>query len=175
VLSGRSEATETLIKCYGCGAAVKDTPGRPHRYIGAVAGCWEVYCEILAKEYGEFRYPQPTHRFTVDTYAVQHPGEPNRQAIQSVNAHLVRLYLVIEKGWNVERTTEALKSVVRNRDTLSWLEPPNPNGSRTVVDVVKAHNLEDHRRLVEEWARDVWTAWRNHHALIRRLADQYVR
>jgi len=165
----------TIIKCCGCGALVKDIPGKPHRYIGAAAGCREVYCEILAKEYGEFRYPEPTHRFTVDTYAVQHPGEPSGQAIQSVNAHLVSLHLVVEKGFNGARATEAFKDILKNGDKLTWLEPPNPNGSMTVVDVVKAQNLQEHRRLVDEWARDVWTAWRNHHALIRRLAEQCLK
>jgi len=39
------------IKCYGWGALVRDIPGKPHRYIGANAGGWEVYGEILAKKY----------------------------------------------------------------------------------------------------------------------------
>jgi hypothetical protein len=56
---------------------VKNKPGKPHKYIGAVAGCWEIYGEILAKEYGEYGYPELTHRLTVDTYAVQHPGTPS--------------------------------------------------------------------------------------------------
>jgi hypothetical protein len=167
--------TEILVKCYGCGAWVTDLPGKPHKYIGAVAGCWQVYGEILAKEYGEFGYPQPTHRLTVDTYAVQHPGEPNRQAIQSVNGHLVSLYLVIEKGWDGQAATQAIAKIVKRADKFVWLEPPDPNGSITVADVVKARDWEEHRKWVDEWARDVWTAWAKHHALIRKLAEQYLR
>jgi uncharacterized protein (DUF885 family) len=37
------------------------------KYIGASAGCWEIYGEILAKEFGEYRYPEPTHQLTVHT------------------------------------------------------------------------------------------------------------
>jgi hypothetical protein len=164
-----------LVKCYGCGALVKDISGKPHKYIGAVAGCWEVYGEILSKEYGEFGYPQPIHRLTVDTYAVQHPGEPNRKAIQSVNGHLVSLYLVIEQRLDGNTATEALGRIVKNADKLTWLEPPDPNGSMTVAEVVKAQNLEDHRRLVDAWAKDVWEAWAKHHSKIKRLADHFLK
>jgi hypothetical protein len=78
-----------LIKCYGCCTLVEDTNGATHEYIGAVAGCWAVFGEILAKEFNNPSYFYPAHRFTVDTYAVQHPGVPNRKSIQSVNVHLV--------------------------------------------------------------------------------------
>jgi len=73
-----------LIKCYGCGALVKDIPGEPHKYIGASAGCWEIYGEIFAKEYSEYGYPETIHRLTVDTYAIQHPGKPSRSSVASV-------------------------------------------------------------------------------------------
>ncbi len=104
-----------LSKCHGCGALVKDLPGGPHKYIGASAGCWGVFGEVLAREYGEFAYPDPTHRLTVDTYAVQHPGKPGRQAIQSVNVHLMGLYLVLEQGLNGPQATRAIGKVLRAR------------------------------------------------------------
>jgi hypothetical protein len=34
-------------------------------------------------------------QWCVDAYAVQHPGEPSGQAIQSVSAHLVSLYATL--------------------------------------------------------------------------------
>jgi Family of unknown function (DUF5946) len=165
---------DQLVKCYGCGALVKHIPGKPHKYIGAVAGCWEIYGEILAKEYGDYGYPQLTHRLTVDTYAVQHPGESNRQAIQSVNGHLFGLYLVLEKHISGQHATEALATVLNHADRFVWLEPPQPNGRLTVIDVVKATNFEDHQRLVEQWASDVWAAWARHHDTIRKLGAQYL-
>ena len=66
------------IKCYGCGALVNNIEGQPHKYIGAPQGCWDLHGKSLAKEYGEYNYPELTHRLTVDTYAIQHPGQPNR-------------------------------------------------------------------------------------------------
>lgn len=70
--------SQRKIKCIGCGALVEDLAGKPHKYIGASQECWNLYGEVLAKEYGEYNYPQLTHRLTVDTYAIQHPGEPIR-------------------------------------------------------------------------------------------------
>lgn len=164
----------TLARCYGCGALVKDIPGEPHKYIGAAAGCWEIYGEILAKEYGEYGYPELTHRLTVDTYAVQHPGKPSRQAIQSVNGHLVSLYLVLEKQYSGQRATKALAEILQHAGHFTWLEPPDPNGRLTVLDVVKANNFDEHSRLVEQWARDVWAAWTPHHKTIRQYVEQYL-
>jgi hypothetical protein len=34
------------IKCYCCGAIVDKIDGKPHKYIGAIQGCWNLYCEI---------------------------------------------------------------------------------------------------------------------------------
>lgn len=163
-----------LVRCYGCGALVKDIPGEPHKYIGATAGCWEVYGEILAKEYGEYGYPERTHRLTVDTYAVQHPGRPSRQAIQSVNGHLVSLYLVLEKQYSGRQATKALAGILEHAGHFTWLEPPEPNGRITVLDVVKAKNLDEHNRIVEQWARDVWAAWAPHHKTIRQYVERYL-
>ena len=46
------------------------------------------------RELGELRNPD-IHRLSVDTYAVQHPGVPERRSIQSVAVHLMCLCLVL--------------------------------------------------------------------------------
>lgn len=161
---------DTLVACPGCGALVTDIACKPHPYIGASGGCWEVYGTVLAKEYGEYGYPEDVHRLTVDTYAVQHPGTPNLRAIQSVNSHLISLYLLLEGGVSGRLATYLLGNVLQFADVLTWLDPPVPNGSMTVNDVVIAQNFEEHKRLVNAWARDVWEAWTPHHARIKELA-----
>ncbi|MFQ3684916.1 DUF5946 family protein [Roseiflexus sp.] len=160
-----------LIKCPGCGALVKAIHGEPHKYIGASVGCWEIYGEILAKEYGEYGYPETVHRLTVDTYAVQHPGKPSRQSIQSVNTHLISLYLVLERGLEGTAATQAMTKVLQYANEFVWLEPPVPNGQMTVLDVVRARDFSEHQELVHTWARDVWMAWSAYHHLMQK----YVR
>jgi hypothetical protein len=162
------------IRCPGCGALVRDISGPTHAYLGASAGCWAVFGNILAKEYGEYRYPEPTHRLTVDTYAVQHPGTPERRSIQSVNGHLVSLFLVLERGLSAPEATRAMGQVLEHAPEFSWLDPPVPNGRLTVLDVVGARDLDEHTNLVAAWARDVWAAWAPHHDTVRTLVGRYL-
>jgi hypothetical protein len=163
------------IECYGCGALVPNVDGATHKYIGASAGCWAIYGEVLAKEYSQYRSLVSTHRLTTDTYAVQHPGTPNRQAIQSVTVHLASLYLVLEKGLSGQAATQGFSKLLADAKTFVWLVPPNPNGTLTIVEVSQAHNLEDHEKLVEAWARDVWAAWTEHHETIKQLAEKHLK
>lgn len=118
---------------------------------------------------GEYGYPE-CHRLTVDTYAVQHPGEPCRQAIQSVGGHLVGLYSVLERGASAKKATRALARVVDRSAKLTWLDPPASFGPMTVLDVRSAKDLPEHERLVREWAEAVWDAWSEHHDTVRSWA-----
>jgi len=165
---------EKLIACPGCGAQVKDLPGQPHPYIGAAAGCWEIYGQVLAKEYGEYGYPEPTHHLTVDTYAIQHPGQPGRKSIQSVNLHLASLCLILEMGWSSPAASAALRKSLKQDDRFTWLEPFVPNGCVTVLDVVRAPDLAAHNGMVDAWARNVWAAWSPYHGFIREFINKFL-
>jgi hypothetical protein len=151
------------IICYGCGALVDDIPGEPHKYIGAVQGCWNLYGQILAKEYCEYRYPETIHRLTVDAYSVQHPGKPCRRSTQSVNIHLLSLYLVLEKNMNGKTATRAIRNILSKKINFEWLDPPIPNGTMTIIDVIPAKNYTEHEEKVLEWAKNVWNCWYKKH------------
>jgi hypothetical protein len=156
-----------LTPCIGCGALVPDVDGPTHRYIGASPGCSGVFGEVMAKEFGEYRYP-PVHHLTVDTYAVQHPGTPSRQSIQSVAVHLISLFCVLERGLDSERAIEAMRRALRYSEEFEWLEPPPSPGALTVVDVAKARDFGEHEDLVRRWAESVWDAWSPHHETVKR-------
>jgi hypothetical protein len=164
-----SPRTIPQMRCPGCGASFAQSDGPTHPYIGASAGCWTVYGDILAKEYGEYGYPD-VHRLTVDTYAVQHPGVPSPQSIQSVSIHLIGLHLVLERKLGAKAVTAALRKSVTNAPHFVWLDPPARPGELTVLDVKDAASLDAHIARVEDWARDVWQAWSSHHDTIRALA-----
>lgn len=163
--SSKSQSEDT-IRCVGCGALVPNVSGPMHGYIGASPGCWAAYMDVLAKEFGEYRYPE-CHRLTVDTYAVQHPGTPCRQAIQSVGGHLVGLYFVIERGASAKKATRALGRAVDRCANFTWLDPPESFGPMTVLDVLKAEDLPEHEQLVRQWATSVWNAWSEYHDTVR--------
>jgi len=161
-----------IINCYGCGALVKDIEGKPHKYLGAPQGCWNIYGEVLAKEYGEYNYPKTTHRLTVDTYSVQHPGQPERRTIQSLNIHLIGLYSVLVKNLSGLEATDKISNILANSPVFEWLEPPVPNGRKTVLNVLTAANKDEHERLVREWAHDVFACWYSKH---KQTIDEFAK
>ena len=162
------------VKCYGCGALVPETDGARHKYIGAAAGCWAIYGEILAKEYSDPSYFYPAHRLTADAYAAQHPGVPGRQATQSVYVHLAGLYLALEKNYDYQKIPRIMSSLTEQSENFVWLEPPVLNGTITVVDVVRAGNAEEHQKIVRDWAEDVWLAWAAHHPKVKQLVNKFA-
>jgi hypothetical protein len=152
--------------CPGCGVVMPRRPGLPrHPYIGASPECWAKFGELLAREY-EDPARLRVYQLTVDAYAGQHPGEPERRTIQSVALHLMTLAMVIEDGLDPRQGPRLHKRMVRVGG-FEWLEPPATRGRLTVLDVLEAKTAREHERLVRAWAADVWEAWSAHHRSVR--------
>ena len=164
------------IPCPDCKALVPDIqhPQPQHKYIGGCPGCWQIYGEILGKEFSDPEYFK-VHRLSVDAYLAQHPGKPGRQSSQSVNVHLLALYLILEKELAHSFATKALGCIIEKRkDQFEWLSPPASLGEITVIDVVKAKDATEHQKMVEQWARSVSNAWKPHHETIKQLAKEIL-
>lgn len=146
--------------CPDCRATVPDLDGPTHPYMGTSAGCWALYGELLAREYGDPRW-FAAHRLTVDAYAAQHPGRIDRRASQSVTIHLIALHLTLERGSDASYVRRVLSTLVaRNHHQFPWIEPPSGGlGAVTVVDVLAARTPEEHLAAVQRWARSVYDAW----------------
>jgi Family of unknown function (DUF5946) len=140
--------------------------GPTHRYMESSPGCWAAFGEVLAREYSDPAY-MAVHRLSVDTYAIQHPGTPSRQTIQSVGLHLIRLGLLLEHGIDSRLANEAMLTASKIKHTFKWLEPPASLGAITVAEVAAASTVEAHVKTVNEWARATWQAWAPHHATIQ--------
>ena len=161
------------VECPGCGLVAPEIPGPTHAYCLSSAACWAVYGEVLAREYEDRAYGG-LHQATVDAYAVQHPGIPERRSIQSVALHLITLCLVLEDGADPAMGPPLHKRLA-GRSSFYWLDPPRPNGTMTVSDVARAQDAAEHLRLVDAWARNVWNAWRPHHSIVRKWIEQELR
>jgi hypothetical protein len=157
-------------RCRGCRAVVPALDGPTDPYFGASPGCWAIYGEVLAREYGEYDYP-PVHRMTLDSYALQHPGRPTRKSIQSVAIHLTSLYYMLERGLDAEQTTAAMRRLIPKQLEFHWLEPPPNFGPFTVLDVHETGDLMGHSRTVRLWGESVWEAWAQHHETVGRWAS----
>ena len=159
--------------CYGCGALVDNIPGKPHRYIGAAQGCWNLYCEVLAKEYVDHKAFVHINKLTVDTYAIQHPGQSARQSAQSVNVHLLSLYAVLVVHLSGEVAAKLVSEMLQLNLAFEWLDPPVPNGNMTVADVLRTVDMEGHEKAVRAWADDVFGCWfAKHRQAIESLYDR---
>ena len=160
------------VICPGCGATVPDVEEVPrHAYVGSAPGCFLLYSEVLAREYGDIRYT-PAHQLTVDAYAVQHPGIPERRAAQSVAVHLVGLCLTLERERGPLELPRLRQRLAAPNRVFPWLAPPASVGAVTVLDVHAAATPEAHRATVERWARSAWEAWSPHHEQARAWADE---
>ena len=153
-------------KCFSCGGLFPDIDGPVHRYMSSSPGCWSVYGEVLSREYSDPAYFE-VHRLTVDAYAAQHPGSTDRQSIQSVGLHLIRLCMFLEHDLRAKSANDAMLEAAKGKHSFVFLEAPQNLGSITVADVYRAKSAEEHKVIVKEWARTTWEAWSVHHDLIR--------
>jgi len=152
--------------CPGCGVVLPAVDGPVHRYMESSAACWARYGEILAREYSDPELMQECHRLTTDTFAVQHPGRPSPQSIQSVAIHLIALHAVLDLGLSHEQTRALLSRAADNMQ-FQWLDRPANLGAVTVADVARAGSNAEHIEAVRSWANAAWQAWSPHHAQVR--------
>jgi hypothetical protein len=143
--------------------------GPVHRYMESSSACWAEYGKVLAREYSDQELMGGCHRLTTDTFAVQHPGKPSPQSIQSVAIHLIALHVVLELGWTHDEA-RALLSRAAEHMTFQWLDRPENLGNITAADVARAGSNAEHMGAVLSWASDAWRAWSPHHAQIRAWA-----
>jgi len=111
----------------------------------------------------------PMSQFSVDGYAVQHPGVPGPQAAQSVCGHLMNLCRVLERGGNAGASPAFLRSVTHR--PYPWLTPPEAGYPLTVADLVAVSEHHRFKDVEREYAEGVWSAWAKHHETIRHWVD----
>ncbi len=158
--------SETCPWCGGEFAPAQD--GVTHAYMLSSPGCWAAYGELLAREYSDAVLFGSSHRLTVDSYALQHPGDPgDRRAVQSFWIHGASLWLVLRMGASVTEATAALKFLAGRG------LPPAPEARThfafTHADVL-AQSVDRHQSLVRLWADTTLDALDSLHGEFERLA-----
>lgn len=176
IAAALSPMAEQSVVCPGCGAVVPDVPElrSDHLYVGAAAGCWAAYTELIGREMAEPAL-LGIHMLAADVYPAQHPGVAGRQSSQSVWVHLVGLCLVLEHDFDVAMSARAKARFAAPDARFEWLEPPSSLGPTTVLDILATDGAEEHARAVRYWATQVWEAWGPHHESIRNCATELLR
>lgn len=154
-------------RCMGCGGLFPESDGPTHKYMLSVPGCWQVYGEVLAREYEDALLFSRSHQLTVDAYAIQHPGESaDRRADQSVWLHFASLHGILGQGGSQRDSPALLKKLAGQ----PFPTPPEPveNYALTVADVAAA-DIADHPTMVRQWAEAAYRARRNMCSEVERL------
>lgn len=153
--SGNNHISDDI--CADCGACVAE----------GKAGCLKLFEEILAREFSDYRYGK-IHRLTVDTYSLQHPDAYMRSG-KSFAAHLTGMCAAIEyeNAFVVNQTVQ--KWLSTNPAIEKPAQIPIHRGTLTITHIHGAADADEHIERVREWARDVWAAWSEHHALARQF------
>ena len=154
--------------CPGCGSRLPVSDGPTHAYMLSSPACWAAFNVLLEREYSEPRL-MAIHRLTVDTWAVQHPGDGSRRAIQSVGLHLARLFVQLQQGLSGEAANSAMLRFAERKAELPEL-PPRVGYQITVADVVADLRPDNHEKMVRRWAQATWDDWADQHDFIRKWA-----
>ena len=154
--------------CQGCGSRLERIDGPLHAYMLSSPTCWAAFNEVAVREYSNVQLLD-VHRLSVDAWAVQHPGDGSRRAIQSVGLHLARLMVQLEQGLHDKAANNAMLGFATRKATLPEL-PPRKAYRVTVADVLGSVDPETHRRAILHWAEATWQDWADQHDFIRNWA-----
>lgn len=168
---------EDTINCFSCGAKSLNIQGETHKYMLSSPGCYAMFCEVLEKEYSDWRYAK-AHHLTVDSYACQHPGSlGNSKAINSVGIHLVSLFMLLEREMDLVQAAQlkmGFSQYNKQHQIVVALTPPEDLGSITIYDIWCENRAEPHFEKVRSWAQSVWFSWERHQKTIGQWADEFL-
>ncbi len=108
----------------------------------------------------------------VDTYSLQHP-DPYMVSAKSFAAHLTGMCCFLE----YDNDRNLLRLLQRWLDGKKQLDKPElfeHLGDLTIAHIIDARDAEEHLRLVQEWAADVWRAYALYHALAREWIERIL-
>ncbi len=160
-----TNGSSSLERCCGCGSLLPASDGPTHAYMTSSPACWAAFNTVMEREYSNPEL-MSVHRLSVDAWAVQHPGDGSRRAIQSVGLHLARLMVQIEDGSSGDPANAAMLRFAARKAELPEL-PPRAAYRMTVADVVGAFEPDAHRTAVRQWAEATWLDWQDQHDFIR--------
>lgn len=143
--------------CEDCGAVVAE----------GKAGCLKLFEEVIAREFSDYNYGR-IHRLTVDAYSLQHPERYMRSG-KSFAAHLTGIYAALESEDALAVNQKMRKWLSANPKIEKHVGLPRRRGKLTITFIHSAACADEHTERVREWAREVWSAWSEHHALAKLL------
>jgi hypothetical protein len=122
-----------------------------------------MFDDFLARSFSDLTYGR-FHRILVDLYSLQHPDKYCRSA-KSFAAHLTGLCCVMEHDGDV-RVNSAIQKWLSGKVDLEKPVMPKRRGDVNTSHFVELDDV-DVAAMFDEWRREVWNAYSDHHALAR--------
>jgi hypothetical protein len=130
----------------------------------------QAYHLLLAYSFEPAHYL--VHQHVVDAYAAQTANEQTKP-ITLVFA-LAGLYLHFEKGFTGPEAQQAHIRMARARKEWPRLPSAKDRGTMTAADVIQYASGPERDAAIEEWARQVWEAWREQHGAVAELVNALI-
>jgi hypothetical protein len=146
--------TGSADRCPDCHAPVS----------GGRQACQALFDTLAAQVYSDLQRAA-VHQLAFDAYCMQHPDSYGLSA-KSYAAHLTRLCCGVEFGGD-HRIYRAIPRWLSGAAPVQKPAVPDFRGTLTVASVAAATDSQEYARLVDAWARDVWSAYAHQQALAR--------
>jgi len=135
--------------------------------LGGRSGCDRAFHELGARAVADAAFAY-RRRTVVDAYALQHPAYI--LSLKSFAAHLCGLCAAMEYAADA-RAERAIWSDLRLPPGAVKPALPMRTYAVTVAGLAYAANGAAFRTAADAWFADVWTTWRDQHALARQWLE----
>lgn len=117
------------------------------------------------------RDPEFIHQYIVDAFAAQNADEETKPI--TLTFALVGLYLHIEKNYSGREVQLAHMKMGKFKRDWPRFDIPINKGRITVFNVLESTEGEERDRLIQDWMRDVWDAYKENQEQVRNLIKEY--
>jgi hypothetical protein len=138
--------------------------GPTHRYMTSSVACWWAFGELLATCYGD-ESRLSFRQLIVDAYAAQHPGQGQREQVQSVGIHLMTLCMFLEHGVEPSLGSDLHQRMIR-RPAFHRLTPCDVSDVN-VLHVPLGSSAAEAKARAYEWGQAVWDLYSADHDTVR--------
>ena len=109
IAAALSPMAEQSVVCSGCGAVVPDVPElrSDHLYVGAAAGCWAAYTELIGREMAEPRRFSEHTAQLIDEEVSRLLREAAEKATAMLTEHREKLDALARRLEEIETLDEA--------------------------------------------------------------------
>ena len=110
------------------------------------------------------------HQYVVDAFAAQTADKKTKPI--TITFALIGLYLHLEKNFTGKEVQQAHMQLAKHKKLWPTFKLPEKMGNITIYDVIDATEGSNRDEIIIKWCKSVWTAYKEHHIIIRNLVKR---